>query len=129
MSLHFTDLHDDGTHRKRLLKSHAKAGGCIKLWPDESVTLGLGIAEGVETALTLAHGYQPVWAAIDSANLATLPVVGGIESLVIAEDGDKAGKDACEELARRWSLAEREIAIIKSPANADLNDVVMEAAA
>lgn len=60
MSLHFTYLRADGsgkapvTPQKKLLGGHQKKGGCIRLYPDSDVTDGLAIAEGVETALTIA---------------------------------------------------------------------------
>src|SRR5690606_32695940 len=51
MTLHFTRLRSDGLGKagtdrdKLLLGGHPKAGGVIRLWPDEAVTHGLGIAE------------------------------------------------------------------------------------
>jgi hypothetical protein len=125
LTLHFTSLLPDGSAytSKRLLADHQKTGGVIRLWPDDAVTMGLGLGEGIETALTLALGYTPVWAAVDSGNLGSLPVVGGIESLVLAEDGDDAGRKACSQLARRWREAGREVVIIHSADGEDLNDV------
>ena len=32
-----------------LCKGHRKAGGVIRLWPDDEVTDGLAVAEGIET--------------------------------------------------------------------------------
>lgn len=129
LTLHFTPLTDAGRGKRKLLAGHAKAGGVVRLWPDEAVTYGLGIAEGIETALSLAHAYQPVWAAVDSGNLARLPVLAGIESLIIAQDGDAAGQRASTALAKRWHAAGREVAIIASQPGQDLNDDVREVAA
>jgi hypothetical protein len=51
ISLHFTRLNRDGSKAgdvpKRLLAGHRKARGVIRLWPDECVTHGLAIAEGI----------------------------------------------------------------------------------
>jgi hypothetical protein len=109
LSLHRTWIAADGSGNKAdvnpsrmLLKGHRKSGGCIRLWPDDSVTLGLGIAEGIETALTLARGFAPVWATIDAGNLAAFPYMSPIESLTVAVDHDPAGIRAFEALARRW---------------------------
>lgn len=111
LSLHFTRLAADGrgkagTERdKLLLGRHRKRGGVIRLWPDEAVTHGLVVAEGIESALAAAHVYTPVWAAIDASNLAALPVLAGIETLVIVADHDPAGIRAARECAHRWATA------------------------
>jgi putative DNA primase/helicase len=115
ISLHFTALDADGRkvgdQPKRLLAGHRKAGGVIRLWPDECVTSGLAIAEGIESALAAAHGFTPVWAAIDAGNLAALPVVAGIEALTIVADHDEAGIRAARECARRWTNTGRQVRI------------------
>lgn len=110
MTLHFTWVNADGTKAnvdppRLLLGGHRKAGGVIRLWPDEAVTTGLAVAEGIETALALAHVYRPAWACIDAGNLAALPVLAGIECLVIGADHDEAGLRAAEACADRWTAA------------------------
>jgi putative DNA primase/helicase len=98
LNLHRTWLAGDGSGRKAtldrprsLLKAHHKAGGCIRLWPDDVVTYGLGLAEGVETALTLARVFRPVWSTIDAGNLAAFPYLYPIESITVCVDHDPAG--------------------------------------
>jgi putative DNA primase/helicase len=110
------------------LANHTLKGGCIRLWPDTAVTYGLGIAEGIETALSLAHGYQPVWATIDAGHMAQFPVMAGIETLVIAQDQDTAGMSAASICARRWAEADKEVLVTRQAEN-DLNDVLREVAA
>jgi len=132
ISLHRTWIKADGTKAdvdppRMLLGGHRKAGGVIRLWPDDYVSHGLAIAEGIETALSLAHGYQPVWSCIDAGNLAAFPVLAGIESLVIGADNDPAGQRAARTCATRWADADREVLVTRQSAN-DLNDVVKEAA-
>jgi hypothetical protein len=67
ISLHFTRLAPDGRgkagsqHDKRLLSGHRKVGGVIRLWPDETVTNGLAVSEGIESGLCAAHAFTPVW--------------------------------------------------------------------
>lgn len=113
---------------RMLLGGHRKAGGVVRLWPDEAVTMGLGLAEGIETALSLAHAYQPVWACVDAGNLAAMPVLAGIESLMIAADHDEAGIAAAESCANRWADAGREAYIVKPPdQKMDLNDMARSA--
>ena len=67
------------------------------------MTTGLGIAEGIESTLAAASGYSPVWSTIDAGNMETMPVLAGIETLVIFADHDKAGLHAAEACADRWA--------------------------
>lgn len=107
-SLHFTFLSPNGHDKaavepsKLLLYRHQKQGGVIRLWPDEVITQGLALAEGIESALSAAHLFTPVWATVDAGNMASLPVIGGIGSLSIYADHDVAGLAAAHELANRW---------------------------
>jgi hypothetical protein len=92
------------------------------------VTVGLGVAEGIESALSLAWAYTPVWALIDAGHLSKFPVLDGIESLVIARDQDQAGIKAASECATRWAQAGREV-LATSQAQNDVNDVLLAEAA
>lgn len=133
-SLHFTWIRPDGTKApvdppRRLLAGHRKAGAVCRLWPDESVAYGLAVAEGIETCLSMAHAFTPVWSCIDASNLATFPTLDGVESLSIAADHDDAGLAAANACARRWSAAGREVRVVCAPgAGEDMNDLVMESA-
>lgn len=135
LTWHRTWIAADGTKAqiepaRMLLGGYRKAGGVIRLWPDEGVTLGLGVAEGIETALSLAHAFAPVWAAIDAGNLGTLPVLPGIESLLIAADHDPAGIKAARQCAERWAAQGREVGLVLPPeAKTDLNDLARREAA
>jgi putative DNA primase/helicase len=112
-----------------LLAGHRKLGGVIRLWPDDEVTLGLGIAEGIETALSLAWAHSPAWACIDAGNLKSFPILGGIESLVIAADHDPAGLAAAEACALRWHRAGRDCVVwVPKSLKADINELVTDAA-
>ena len=48
---------------------------CIRLWPDDAVTIGLGIAEGVESALAAARAFRPVWSTIDAGGMSKFPLL------------------------------------------------------
>jgi hypothetical protein len=131
ISLHFTRLAADGHGKagseqdKLLLAGHRKKGGVIRLWPDEAITCGLAIAEGIESALAAAHIYTPVWAAIDASNMAAFPVLNGIDCLAIYADHDDAGIAAARECGRRWMAAEREVCVYRSrTAGEDMADVM-----
>lgn len=117
ISLHQTWINADGTKAnidrpRRLLGGHRKQGGVIRLWPDECVTYGLAIAEGIETALSMAHDYKPVWSVIDAGNMAAFPVLPGIETLVIGADNDPAGIKAAHACAERWAAAGVDVRVI-----------------
>lgn len=132
LSLHRTWIRPDGRKAdvdppRLLLGGHRKQGGVIRLWPDEAVTVGIGIAEGIETALSLAWAYVPVWACIDAGNLKMFPRLPGTESLVIGADNDLAGQNAADECAQRWADAGREAFITTQKQN-DLNDAIREGA-
>jgi phage/plasmid primase-like uncharacterized protein len=126
-SLHFTWIAGgkkaDVNPPRLLLKGHRKAGAVCRLWPDEFVTHGLAVAEGIESALSLAHGYTPVWSSIDAGNLSAFPVLAGVEVLVIAQDRDPTGEKAAAACAGRWAAAGRAV-LVTQQAVGDLNDVV-----
>jgi hypothetical protein len=129
MTLHFTRLRWDGlgkagTERdKLLLAGHPKAGGVIRIWRDEAVTHGLGIAEGIETALSAAYAFTPVWATVDAGNMTAFPVLDGIQSLTIFADNDPSGRRAARACGQRWADAGRD-AWIATPEHGDINDAV-----
>lgn len=111
------------------------AGGAIKITPDEDVTLALGLAEGLETALSMRQlpefGMTPVWAVVTAQNLRTFPVLPGIEGLFVGIDNDKSqtGDKKSAELVRRYLDAGIDVTTLRSTAiGTDLNDVIREAA-
>jgi putative DNA primase/helicase len=127
ISLHRTWIRPDGTKApitpsRMLAANHRAKGGVIRLWPDEAVTLGLAVAEGIETALSVAHAFAPAWSVIDAGNLAAFPVLNGIDSLLIAADGDPVGRKAAEDCAVRWLAAGREVSIVDPGEGHDWND-------
>jgi putative DNA primase/helicase len=107
--------------------------GAIRLCPDDDVTVGLGIAEGIETALSLMQhaGWRPVWSVGCAGQIAKFPVLSGIECLTIFPDRDDtgAGMKAAEECAARWRLAGREVRMILPPGGTDWLDALGKVAA
>ena len=131
LSLHFTRLASDGRGKagsgcdKMLLAGHRKRGGAIRLWPGECVTYGLGIAEGIETALVSARAFTPIWATVDCGNMAAFPLLPGIDCLAVYADHDQAGMRAAIQCAQRWNKAGREVAVYRSPVpGEDIADVI-----
>lgn len=134
LTLHRTWIGADGKKAaidkpRLLLGGHRKSGGVIRLWPDDAVTTSLAVAEGIESALSLAHANLPAWSLIDAGNLAALQVLAGIETLVIGADHDHAGTRAARVCGTRWHHAGVHVHIVMPPQErTDLNDVAKEAA-
>jgi hypothetical protein len=130
LSLHITRLAPDGSDKAPLPKSQRRSffagypikNGIIRLCDDAEVTLRLGVAEGIETALAVTTAFrrgegrfESVWAALSATNLAYLPVLHGIETLIVYGDRGQAGETAAERLAARWVDAGREAFICIAP--------------
>lgn len=112
-------LQPDGLDRLRDPKGKATLGPAIgavvKLSPDETVSTGLGLCEGIETALALiAIGWAPIWATAGTSGMSAFPVVDGIETLSIFADNDpprpaphkgEGGQRAAAAVAKRWADA------------------------
>jgi putative DNA primase/helicase len=104
--IHRTFLYPDGSKRERKMLGKQ---GVVRLSPDEEVTQGLGIAEGIEDGLAvLLSGWAPVWAATSSGAIERFPVLAGIESLTVFADADEAGIKAAHRCTERWAAAGRE---------------------
>lgn len=131
LSLHRTWITPTGKadiEQPRLtLPNHSLKDGVIRLYPDDWVSSYLGIAEGIETALSLAWAFNPVWATIDAGHLAKFPVLAGVAEVVIAQDKDPAGMAAAAICATRWANEGRAVRVTDQKQN-DLNDVLKEAA-
>ena len=133
--VHITYLRADGSgkakgERPRIVLGRA---GVVRLVPDVQVTLGLGLAEGIETGLAVmqAFRWRPVWAAGSAGRIADFPMLPGIEALTVFADTDDrgAGMDAAQACARRWAAAGRDARIIAARADTDFNDAVLGRAA
>jgi putative DNA primase/helicase len=128
--VHRTFLRPDGSGKADgVAKMMLGNAGVVRLVPDAEVTLGLGLAEGIETALSVTQGFgwSPVWAATSAGAIAGFPVLPGISDLTIFADADAAGVNAAQACAAQWREAGRCVAILRSPAG-DFNDLLKEAA-
>jgi len=100
--------------------------GCaIKLDADEHVLEGLGIAEGLETSLSVRQaGWRPVWCLGSAGAIADFAPMPGIEALSIFADHDEngTGMAAAHKCAARWVSARKE-ATIWEPRRGDWNDI------
>lgn len=87
----------------------------------------LGLTEGIESALSLAHMGFTCWATLTAGNMAEFPVHEEVGRLVVAIDPDKAGKRAAYAVARRYHAAGARVSFIR-PREGDVNDLVRGAA-
>ena len=110
--IHRTFLAADGTKSERRMLGRQ---GVVRLSPDDEVTLGLGITEGIEDGLAvLLSGWAPVWCATSAGAIERFPVLSGIECLTVHADCDNAGINAAQICVDRWVAAGRE-AVISYP--------------
>ena len=136
--IHRTALKADGSGKAdmpglgnpRKMLGRAK-GAVVKLSPDAEITSGLGIAEGIETALSvLSAGWAPVWACGSAGTIADFPVLPGIASLTVFADADQIGIKAAMACQTRWISDGRECRVIRPRTDGqDWNNVTQGKAA
>jgi putative DNA primase/helicase len=134
-AIHRTAISPQGEKIDR--KMLGPSAGCVvRLWPDEEVTQGLVIGEGLETVLSAATGLReyksttltPAWATCTAGLMSKFPVLPGIECLTILVDHDVsgAGQRAAMECSGRWTMANREvIRLMPDNPGEDFNDVAI----
>nr|WP_321507826.1 toprim domain-containing protein [uncultured Celeribacter sp.] len=90
----------------------------------------LVVAEGIETALSLASGLltdrPSIWAALSASGMISLRLPSQPGRLTVAGDGDPAGRAAAEQLARRASDMGWQVSLMTAPEGKDWNDVLRE---
>lgn len=90
--------------------------GVVRLVEDGEVSHGLGIAEGIEDALSILRTFCPVWAATCAGAMAKFPVLSGVEALTLFADRDEVGIAAAKRCCSRWIDAGREAHVALPPA-------------
>ena len=134
LSLHRTFLHDDSKAPvecpRKLMPGLLSEGYAIRLGPANRV---LGVAEGIETALAAAVLYElPVWAAVNSGNLAKWwPPEGTEEVLILGDAATKfGGQAAAYALAHRLAVKGIEVTVrLPETLGLDWNDELRKLAA
>ncbi len=93
----------------------------------------LVVAEGIETALSLACGLlsgpAAIWAALSTSGIRGLRLPAQPGALVIALDGDQPGRDAARALAERAHALGWKVSMLPAPDGHDWNDVLTGKAA
>lgn len=126
--LHRTYLRPDGSGKADVEPAKAMlgatAGGSVRLSEGPG---RLVVAEGIETALSLASGLPcgpaTVWAALSTSGMRTLRLPEEPGRLTIAPDGDPAGREAARVLAVRAKAAGWKVGLLPAPDGKDWNDV------
>ena len=88
----------------------------------------LVVAEGIETALSLASGLlrapATVWAALSTSGIRGLHLPPKPGRLTIAADGDNPGRAAVQSLAERAHALGWQVSLLPAPDGLDWNDVL-----
>lgn len=113
--------------RKVMTPTENKNGSVVQLF-DHSHELG--IAEGVETAMSANQGFGiPTWSALDCNSMKEFTVPRGVTKLYIFSDNDEnqAGQRAAEVLREKAEFSGIEVVVsIPSAIGQDWNDVLMQ---
>ena len=127
-AVHRTRLTPSGEKVDRRMLGQASAAA-IKLDPDDAVTMGLAVGEGLESCLAARQlGFQPVWALASAGAITGFAVLGGVEALTLLAENDPASDRAIGQCAARWHRAGREVTVVTPNFGSDLNDVIREVA-
>jgi len=128
-AVHRTYLRADGGGKAEVeptkMMLGAALGGAVRLaaGPD-----GLAVAEGIETALSLAcgllRGRPAIWAALSTSGMAGLALPRDPGRLTIATDGDAAGHEAGHKLATRAHALGWQVATLPAPEGRDWADIL-----
>ena len=83
----------------------------------DEIGTGLGLAEGIETAISVMQGFgwRPVWCATSAGGLARFPALPNVQTLTIFADQDPAGINAARACAKRWGEAKCVARILAPP--------------
>ncbi len=126
--MHRTFLRPDGSGKAVVEPAKMLLGGAGSIRLVDEVTIGLGIAEGIETALSVVQhaAWSPVWAAGSAAGIEAFPELQGIDALTVFVDSDDggAGLRAGLSCAARWRAAGRQADVWCAPAGADFFDAL-----
>jgi hypothetical protein len=127
--VHRTYLRADGSGKADIdpakLMLGPTSGGAVRL---TGAAGQLVVAEGIETALSLASGLlrapATVWAALSTSGIRGLRLPDHPGLLTIAPDGDTAGREAANELAARAHALGWQVSLLPAPDGRDWNDIL-----
>ena len=128
-AVHRTYLRADGTGKADAEPAKAMLGavqgGAVRLTDGPGP---LVVAEGIETALSLACGLlrapAMIWAALSTSGIRGLRLPDLPGRLTIAPDGDAAGREAAHALAERAHALGWAVSLLPAPNGRDWNDIL-----
>jgi putative DNA primase/helicase len=135
VAVHCTYLREDGRGKADVERPKAKfgpaGGGAVRFgWP--SVGQPFGVAEGLETALTMTLACPiSVWAALSANGIKKLILPPEASNVVICADRDASGTGQCgaHDAAARWLAEGRRVRLALPPRrDSDFNDVLIDRA-
>ena len=125
--IHRTFLLPDGIGKAPVEKPKMMLGTAGVVHLADPLGVGLGLAEGIETALAAMQAIEwgPVWAAGSRGMIAKFPILPAV-TLNIFADADDAGDGlrSARECAARWAAGGGEVLIHLAPDGEDWNDAV-----
>ena len=130
-AVHRTYLRADGSGKADIAPNKAMlgavAGGVVRLNEGAGP---LVVAEGIETGLSLASGLlsagHTIWAALSTSGMKGMRLPPRPGSLIVAADGDRAGREAGEALAERADSLGWRVSLLPAPDGKDWNDVLTQ---
>lgn len=129
LAVHRTYLRSDGCGKAAVEPAKAMlgavAGGAVRI---AEAAGGLVVAEGIETALSLASGLldrpATIWAALSTSGMMGLVLPPTPGRLTIATDGDAPGRAAGHALATRAAGLGWRVSLLPAPEGRDWSDVL-----
>lgn len=130
VAIHRTYLRADGSGKADAEPAKAMqgktAGGAVRMTQAGGM---LVVAEGIETALSLASGPlsmpATIWAALSTSGMSSLILPDVPGRLTVASDGEKAGREAAYKLAERATARGWAVSMLPAPDGRDWNDILM----
>jgi len=132
-AVHRTFLRPDGMGKARLdggdkMMLGGTQGGAVRLTDGLKATLT--VAEGIETALSLASGLlgrpATIWAALSTSGIRGLRLPARAGRLTVACDGDEPGRAAAHALATRAHGLGWQVSILDPGTGRDFNDILQK---
>ncbi len=128
-AVHRTYLRADGSGKAEVDPPKAMlgsvSGGAVRLSDGPGP---LVVAEGIETALSLAcgllHAPAAIWVALSTSGICGLHLPAQLGRLTIAADGDEPGRAAAHTLATRAHGLGWKVSLLPAPNGRDWNDIL-----
>ncbi|MGV8997289.1 MAG: DUF7146 domain-containing protein [Parvibaculaceae bacterium] len=129
VAVHRTFLCADGSGKAQMEPTKMMLGSCAGGAVRLSQTNGsLVICEGLETGLSLLSGLlqgpATVWAALSTSGMKSLKLPPRPGQMIIASDGDAAGRMSAHALASRADAMGWRVSLFPAPEGCDWNDVL-----